>query len=976
MALTDDGGKPVAPQGRPGDAVAGRAFTFPCRSGKLAIGTAVGAHMEELLGILVVLAVLAGVLIGAVLGWVADSRSRRISRELEALRERVRWLETSGPAGPATAEAASPPPPTETPEAAEPARPADWPFGPPAGPLRPPPSAMEEPEEPAPAPEWPEEPVAARESSGTDDPAAAAPAGAPPPRDLEQALGGRWAVWVGGLALALGGVFLVRYSIEAGLLGPGARIVAGLLFALLLLGLGEWMRRREPVDLGPRFQGAYVPGILTAAGTVTAFATIFAAYALYGFIGDTAAFLALGAVAVATMALALVHGPALAGLGFAGSYLTPLLIETADPSLGGLCLYLVAVTGATLGLARIRGWRWLAAVGVLAAQLWALVLLLGGLLLGSDPADSVILAVYLAAVTVFAHLAFVASVHPADPGRPAPHDRWAVALMALFALPVIAHLAAFDTDGAGLALAIGFAAAAMVTAYEAPATRLLALAAILVVLAAYAGLDVSWRQVVDPATGVVRGPDVLELIREEEGGLLIGAGLLLGLLFGGLGLAGAAGSAARVQLAAAGATIPLGLLLLAWLRLEDFALVSVPFGFAALVLAGFLAVATEALARRLPPGEWGVDGAVSAYAVTAVAALVAGLGMMFERGVLTIALAAVVPAIAMVEARRPAAGLRHVAVAVSALVALRFLLDPEVVGSDLGTTPLFNWLLWGYGAPALFFGLAAWRFGRTREDRFVPVFEALSVVFTALTAVMLIHHAMNGGNIYGAVSGVAEQSLLSASLLAIALGMQWLAARRPSPVFRQGTLLVGAAGLLFAGGGLLVEQNPAFTGEPIDGGAFDGKLLLGYLLPAAMALAVARVAARRPDRPGWYVTGATALAGVLAFAWATLAVRAAFNTGDISYDFLFGPSIGEGELYAYSAVWLVAGVALLALGAALQSRATRVVAAALVLLVVAKVFLVDTAGLTGVLRAASFIGLGAVLVLVGLAYQRWLRHAA
>jgi uncharacterized membrane protein len=45
-----------------------------------------------------------------------------------------------------------------------------------------------------------------------------------PPRPrkagLEEQLGTRWAVWVGGLALALGGLFLVRYSIEQGCWAP------------------------------------------------------------------------------------------------------------------------------------------------------------------------------------------------------------------------------------------------------------------------------------------------------------------------------------------------------------------------------------------------------------------------------------------------------------------------------------------------------------------------------------------------------------------------------------------------------------------------------------------------------------------------------------------------------------------------------------------------------------------------------------
>ena len=48
-----------------------------------------------------------------------------------------------------------------------------------------------------------------------------------PQPGFEERLGTRWVVWVGGLTLALGGFFLVSYSIEAGLLGPGVRIMLG-----------------------------------------------------------------------------------------------------------------------------------------------------------------------------------------------------------------------------------------------------------------------------------------------------------------------------------------------------------------------------------------------------------------------------------------------------------------------------------------------------------------------------------------------------------------------------------------------------------------------------------------------------------------------------------------------------------------------------------------------------------------------------
>lgn len=295
-----------------------------------------------------------------------------------------------------------------------------------------------------------------------------------------------------------------------------------------------------------------------------------------------------------------------------------------------------------------------------------------------------------------------------------------------------------------------------------------------------------------------------------------------------------------------------------------------------------------------------------------------------------------------------------------------------MVGTDLGTTPVFNWLLYGYGVPAAAFAAAAWRFARTRDDRFVPIFEALAVAFTTLTLVMLVHHAKTGGDLYAAISGLAEQSLLVMSLLAVSLGLQWLAVRRPSsPVFTKGTLILGALGLIMGGVGLVIVHNPVFTGEEIMGGFFDGTLVLGYLLPALMAFAVAAVAHRRADRPIAYVALAASLGGVLAFIWVTLAVRAVFSPGTLTL-----LSIGETELYIYSAVWLLAGILVLAAGVVLKSRPIRQVSAVLIAAVVVKVFLIDTEGLTGALRALSFIGLGAVLILVGLAYQKLLRRRA
>ena len=113
--------------------------------------------------------------------------------------------------------------------------------------------------------------------------------------------------------------------------------------------------------------------MLTAAGTTVAYAMIYAAYALYNFLSPGAAFLLLGVVALATLAAALLHGPALAGLGLVGAYVTPALIGSTQPNYWALYLYLAVVTGAAFMLARVRMWRWLAITAAVFSLIWMLM---------------------------------------------------------------------------------------------------------------------------------------------------------------------------------------------------------------------------------------------------------------------------------------------------------------------------------------------------------------------------------------------------------------------------------------------------------------------------------------------------------------------------------------------------------------------------------------------------------------------------
>src|SRR6266404_1264885 len=265
------------------------------------------------------------------------------------------------------------------------------------------------------------EPVAPIASSGDATPQDVGTTAPPPvPQSgpgIEERIGTRWVVWVGGLTLALGGFFMVRYSIDAGLLGPGVRTLLGGAFALALLASGEWTRRQESISAIEALPIANIPAILTAAGTAVAFATVYAAYALYDFLAPATAFILLGMVALGTLAAALLHGPALAGLGIAAAFLTPVLVSSDKPDFWALYIYLAIVTAAAFGLARIRLWRWLAVTTIVFALLWTFPCLQCGPSMVGPHAFHVIAGFVLAALLVVCGFMFGP---PADEGQIEP----------------------------------------------------------------------------------------------------------------------------------------------------------------------------------------------------------------------------------------------------------------------------------------------------------------------------------------------------------------------------------------------------------------------------------------------------------------------------------------------------------------------------------------------------------------------------
>jgi uncharacterized membrane protein len=786
---------------------------------------------------------------------------------------------------------------------------------------------------------------------------AAAPARAAPAISFEERFGTRWVVWAGGIALALGGFFLVRYSIEQDLFGPGAKIFLAALLAAALLAAGEWTRRKERRS-GLGLAVANIPSILTAAGTSVAYATVFAAYALYHFVDAPLAFVLLGAVAVATLAAALLHGPALAALGLIGGEITPVLVATDHPNYWALYVFLAVVTAASFALARVRLWRWLAVTAVVFGVVW----MFPGI---DDPrvpslaphAFHAIAGFALAAALIVAGLLF------GPPAQAERIDSVSSGSLAAYVFAAMMLVAAWFHDPATLAVFGVLVAATVVIAWRTDAAVGALPAVVLfvmLVMFTWAVRPVTTHLVMPggPTAGVIPDP------RAAYTGAHLALGALFALMFGGAGFL-AQGRSQRALIpvlwAAAGAAAPIAILVATYYRVAHWEH-SLPFAGLALLLAALFAVATETLGRR-PPRPGGAS-AQAIFATGAIAALALAFTFALEKGWLTIALALMVPGIAWIAAQRPLPFLRSLAAMIVALVLARIVVEPRIVGEDVGTTPMFNWLLYGYGVPAVAFWLGGHLMRKRADDAPARVVDAGAILFTMLTGFLEIRHYMTGGDIYAVSSGLAEDALQVSLGLAAAIGLERLRGRTRSPVHNVAALII--AGLSLAGIVivLLLADNPLATSKPVGGGSFN-LILLGYGLPAVLAITLALIA--RTTRPMPYRTIAAATSVVLALAFLSLEVTRAYH----------GPVLTAGvrtpaEQYTYSAVWLAFGVVLLLIGIALASKPARLASAAVVLLTVAKVFLVDMSDLTGAWRAISFIVLGLVLVGIGYLYQRLL----
>jgi len=379
-------------------------------------------------------------------------------------------------------------------------------------------------------------------------------------------------------------------------------------------------------------------------------------------------------------------------------------------------------------------------------------------------------------------------------------------------------------------------------------------------------------------------------------------------------------------------------------------------------VAAMLLLASALAWSRRPAAD---DLGAGIVCLAAATLLVMALDRLLDGVWLTIAVAGLALVFALLSAVLKPRLMGPVSAGLASLAALRLFVSRELWSDDRLLPWGEHWVLYGYGLPAVLSYAGSRALRRTGHERSAVALEGISLGLLISLASLEIRVLIGGGITYedprflemaahvltwaGAAYGLMHRQRLFSSVIAL-----WGA-----------RLLLAMAGFGAVALNLLV-LNPAVTGEPVAGGLVFNALLLAYLLPVPLVVLIAR----RLDAIGWeqFRPVAYGLALVLLFAYVTLETKRVFQGMMMT---LASQSLGE--TYAYSAVWLVFALALFVAGIRLARQPVRLAGLAVLALVVLKVFIGDLSNLEGLLRIASFIGLGFCLVGIGWLYQRFVR---
>jgi uncharacterized membrane protein len=779
----------------------------------------------------------------------------------------------------------------------------------------------------------------------------------------ETLIGGKWALWVGSVAVFFAMAFFLAYAWRY--LGNGGRLAVGFLAGLAFLGAGRWARERVEAWFG---EG------LTGGGLAILYLSIWAGAQRYGLLSFDLAFGLMAVVTAAGVALAVDYDAvSLSALATLGGFLTPVLLRAhggAGSSSLSFLSYIAVLNAGILAVSLFKRWQgviWLSFIATLLLMLgWA-----------EDSYSPALRWVVFAFVSVYFLLflgaaCFYSLIHQ-EPTR--QED-----LLLLFADALAYAMAGHALlEGAlgrypgvfGLALAFGFALLSLAARALAPENRTLGSSA--------GGLSLFFLTIAIP-------------IQLEQGWVSVGW------------------SVEAAVLLTLGARLPARLLRRAGQIVWVFSLVSLlpvladaqPVPQLLFLNARALPLLVSALGSAWMavvshsgrPGVAGESGRRDdlAHAYAAAAVLIgawliaqetyqgfewhsaAALAAWRSRALFTLAIFWALYSLAVyamgLQLRRP--GFRLSALLVAAMASVL------PMGAGLSTaaiegTPFWNLRWLSSVVVALTLAILGWLISREGEviepsERQLAGIVPVGVSLVALCGMSLEIYAsfrwskMPSRESWPTAAIFALTVFWSVSALALLeLGLAWKQARLRGLAY----LLGGLAGVVL----LFNSLDPAAEGWPP---VLNLRLLAFGVVTVVLAMAPWRIGRGAPE------VGAMEREVTRSAGWLFLPILVAlWGLTQETYETfrslsgLFGEQWNRAAQMGISLVWTLAGVLLLIGGAVRQRQPVRLLALGLMGLTAIKVFLFDLGFLDTSYRILSFGGLGLALIGISWLYSRY-----
>lgn len=763
---------------------------------------------------------------------------------------------------------------------------------------------------------------------------------------LEQNIMANLPVWIGGIALALAGFFMVKYSIETGLLSPAIRLSLGGLFGVALLAGGNWVQSQPHFANNIRISQA-----LSGAGIAVLYTCLYAATSLYSLIPPLSGFSGMALVTAIAVVLSLRQGAPIAMLGLIGGFLTPALIESKEPNVQFLFLYLYFVLAALFIIIRKKNWWYLSLPVVSGAFLWVLVWLFTQF----SPADGLWLGLFLIALSITAIFNSKKAMENGLVGS--THSLLfnistlggAVLLMTaitvksnfgdiqwgLFALLAAGGLilSYFNQKLYGFVpwLTLGISAIMFLAWKEADPALLSTFLILFAALFSISSYGFMWRSPPSTSWGILSTSSAL---------------LYYALAY------------VKFHNLIQGDNFP---------PPDPHLWSLLAFGLFILSLGGVIHVL-----NRYKDNRDEKQKLLASFTLTTAAFLVIVLALECEQDIFRITLAAEVLVISWlnryvnIKALRPLSGALSIGFGLL-LIPFYFsqlLLFSEsltyLFNSSYTDLPTLKWSFLNLGLPALLFAGASILFRHEKDDLLVRSFEIAAIaLFTVMTNNILLHAYK-----IDLLFEFTQISLINRYIMVNILFFYSLLCLWGGRIFKReaiscsGMVLLGIA--IFQ---LIVEYLliycPYWSFIDIGSFPFINALLLIYGLPIIWLFIENKELIKSGKEA--YLPYTNTCLFLLLFVYVSLNIRQLYQGPT-----LYGLYTSNAEVYTYSVVWILMGFVFLFFGALKKNKTLHIASFAFIILSVAKVFLYDAAELTGLLRVFSFLGLG--LSLLGLSW--------